>query len=354
MKTKLIGIDLAKNVFQVCVLNDGRKASIEHRKLTRAKFIRTMVHYEPTTIAMEACAGAHYWGRRFATMGHEVKLLPAQHVKAFRRVHKSDRCDALAIVEAAQRPGLHPVAVKSIAQQDLHLLCTLHSDLIGKRTALINQARGFASEYGVVLATGRRKLMAELPMALEDAENALSSVVRKVLHDLYLEIVTLDQRIETGRHELEALAGSNPAYARLQTIPGFGPIVAAVFLAAIGNGTSFRRGRDVAAWLGLVPRQHSTGGRDRLGAITKNGDRSVRVSLIHGARAVLRWAQRHDHAQSRWLLSLKQRRGANRTVVAFANKLARIAWAVLVSGREFDLQRAFRPQAEPATGANTV
>jgi len=348
MKIKLIGIDLAKNVFQICELR-GNRAKVAQRSLTRAKFIKAMACYEPTTIAMEACATSHYWGRRFSAAGHDVKLIPPQHVRAFRRVHKSDRCDALAIVEAAQRPGIHPVPIKTMAQQDLHLLCLMQTSLIAQRTALINQLRGCAAEYGVVLPIGRRKLAEALPLVLEDAENQLTHVARGVLDALRGEIEVLNGRIEQSLQELTALAAQHPAYARLLAIPGFGPVVTANFLAALGSGQAFSNGRQVAAWLGLVPRQNGTGGRVRLGAITKNGDRRLRVSLIHGARAVLRWADRHDHAQSRWLLALKQRRGFNRTVVAYANKLARVAWAVLRGEAEYDMNRAF--SAKPKVAA---
>ena len=350
MKAKLVGIDLAKAVFQVCViaLNGG---VLFNKKLTRAKFIDWLKDLEPTLVAMEACGTAHFWGRKLQAAGHTVRLIPAQHVKAFCRVHKSDSGDALAITEAAQRPKMHFVSVKSLGQQDLQLLGRIRSKAVATRTELISQIRGLASEYGVCFPAKRAALMAGLPLALEDAENGLTPVARFSLLNLLEEVRVLDGRLEALAKQTEALAQQAPAYKRLRSVPGFGPVVAPAFMAAVGDGQQFAHGRDVSAWLGLVPKQVGTGGKISLKRITKNGDRDLRTLLIHGARAVLRWAHRHDDAQSRWLLALKARRGEARTIVAFANKLARIAWAVLRSESEFDVTRAFRPKAVKAASA---
>lgn len=343
MKIKLIAIDLAKRSFQICALGaDGDP--LFNRKLSREKFVAWLKDLEPAVIAMEACATAHYWGRRLQAGGHQVRLIPAQHVKAFVRVHKSDRDDALAIAEAAQRPGIHFVPVKTVGQQDLQLLGRQHVAKTQERTALINQARGHAAEYGVLMPKSRREFMRALPDALADADNELSPVARQGLADLYRDVCELDRRIDEIALQLVAQAEQHPAYLRLLTVPGYGPVVASAFLAAVGSGRQFRRGRDVAAWLGLIPRRHGTGGTVTLQRITKNGDRDLRVSLIHGARAVLRWADHHDHAQSQWLLGLQKRRGTHRTIVAFANKMARIGWAIVTGEAAYNRSRAFRSQ----------
>ena len=343
MKAKLVAIDLAMRSSQVCVLGPDGKVLL-NRKLTRERFGLWLKDLEPTRVAMEACATAHYWGQRLQAMGHEVRLVPAQHVKAFVRVHKSDRDDALAIAEAAQRPGIHFVPVKTVAQQDLQLLGRIRNAKTAERTALINQARGHAAEYGVVMPKSRAAFMTALPEVLADAGNGLSPMARQALADLYDDIRAVDTRIEALLCQLVGLAEQQPAFERLLTVPGFGPVVAAAFLAALGSGRQFRRGRDVAAWLGLIPRRHGTGGSITLQRITKNGDRDLRVALIHGARAVLRWVDRHEHARSQWLLGLQQRRGKHRIIVAFANKMARIGWAIVTGEGAYERSRAFRPQ----------
>lgn len=350
MKVSLVGIDLAKRVFQVCAIGPQGKV-LFNRKLTRAKFPLWLKDLEPTTIAMEACGTSHHWGRYLKAAGHDVRQVPAQHVKAFVRVHKSDRNDALAIVEASQRPNIHFVPVKTIGQQDLQSICRMRSAMVARRTQIINQIRGFAAEYGVIFPKNRRQLMIALPSALEDADSGLSPIARTLLAQLRDDLLAVEVRIEQIVDQMVALAANEPAWDRLLGIPGFGKVVAATFIAAVGSGKQFRRGRDVSAWLGLVPRQHGTGGTVTLHRITKSGDRDLRVALVHGARAVTRWAQRHDHAQSRWLLGMQDRRGTHRTIVAFASKMARVAWAVLTSEKDYDLDLAFKPQPtrEPAT-----
>lgn len=352
MKVKLVGIDLAKSVFQVCViaLSGGE---LFNKKMSRAKLILWLKDLEPTTIAMEACATAHYWGRRLQTAGHTVRLIPAQHVKAFCRVHKTDSGDALAIVEAAQRPKIHFVPVKTIGQQDLQVLGRVRTKLVTQRSELICQIRGLASEYGVSFPISRAALMAGLPLALEDAENELTHVARNALSGLFEDVKGLDKRLAQLALDIAELANQNPAYTRLLSVPGYGPVVAPAFIAAIGDGRQFGHGRDVSAWLGVVPKQHGTGGKVAMMRITKNGDRSLRTLMIHGARAVMNWANRRDDAMGRWIMALKARRGAARTIVALANKLARIGWAVLRSDQPFDINKAFRPkrmkQESPAT-----
>lgn len=344
MKAKLVGIDLAKSVFQVCVIALSGSV-LFNRKFTRVKFIEWLKDLEPTTIAMEACGTGHFWGRKLQAAGHTVKLIPAQLVKAFCRVHKNDSGDALAITEAVHRPGIHFVPVKTLGQQDLQLLGRVRSKIVSQRTELINQARGLAGEYGVGFPVGRRALMAGLPLALEDATNGLTHIARFALLGLLEDIRALDTRLDGLALQTEALAKQEPAYARLLTVPGYGAVVAPAFMAAVGDGKQFVHGRDVSAWLGIVPKQHGTGGKVQLMHISKNGDRELRTQLIHGARAVMNWADRRNDAMGRWILALKARRGAARTIVALANKLARIGWAVLRGEKDFDVNKAFRPKA---------
>jgi transposase len=342
-KIKLVGIDLAKRWYQLCALDEHGKV-LYNRKLSAAKFPLALQQLEPTVVAMEACAAAHYWGRRLCTLGHEVRLVPAQHAQAFRRVHKSDEHDALSIAEAAQRPNLHFVPVKNLAQQDLQLLGRIRERLVAERTAIINQVRGLAREYGVNFGQRRAVLMAELPQALADASNELSPIAREALAERYEQIKQVGAQIKVIMQRIATVAGEDPAYERLLSIPGIGPTIAPALLASVGHAQQFASGRSCSAWVGLVPRQHSTGGREQLGGITKNGDQSLRALLIHGARTVVRWAGRVDNAQNRWILALVERRGKNKATVALANKLMRIVWAVLNHAEDFDRDKAFRAQ----------
>lgn len=342
-KIKLVAIDLAKRCYQAGAIDEHRKL-LFNRKLSRAKLAVLLQQLEPTVIAMEACAAAHYWGRKLEAMGHTVRLVPPQHVKAFRRVHKSDAHDVLAILEAAHRPDIHFVPVKPIAQQDLQVLGRIRERLVAERTALINQARGLAREYGVDFAKTRQALMEGLPLALADADNELSPIAREALSEALAEIEQRSIRLKEILQRMRTLAECDPAYEQLQTIPGIGPIIAPALLAKIGHAQQFRAGRNCSAWIGLVPRQHSTGGREQLGHITKNGDQHLRTLLIHGARTMVRWADKRQDALGRWVQQLIARRGKNKAIVALANKLMRIVWAVLTKGEAFDLNKAFRPQ----------
>lgn len=342
-KIKLVGIDLAKRCYQVCALNERGKV-LYNRRYTAKKFGEAMQQLEPTIVAMEACASSHHWGRRLQAFGHEVRLVPPQHAKAFRRVHKSDEHDALSIAEAAQRPQLHFVPIKTRTQQDLQMLGGLRERCISQRTAFINQSRGHAREYGVSLPIGRTSFMRELPLAIEAADNDLTPLAREALAEMYEEIRHLDSRIDALQRRMTELAQEDPAHERLQTIPGVGPVLAPTILAKMGHAHQFESGRHCAAWLGLVPKQTGTGGHTQLGSISKHGDRTLRTLLIHGARTVIRWANRHDHAQSRWIRGLVERVGKNKAAVALANKMIRIIWAVLRQGSSFDMRKAYRPQ----------
>lgn len=342
MTVSTIGIDLAKNVFQVAGLNRAGKVQF-NRRFSRPAFAKFMAKHPATRVAMEATASAHYWGRVLQEAGHEVRLLPPQHVKAFCRNHKSDGHDAVAIAEAANRPNIHPVPVKSVELQDLQLLNRQRQRLVRRRTQAINQMRGFAREYGVFFPRSKSVVMNQLPDALEDGENTLSDVARRVLSDLYAEVRELDEKIASIETHIRCLVDPQPDYQALKKVPGIGPVVASALVAAgIGRG-QFHNGRHCAAWLGLVPRQHSSGNRQQLLGITKSGDRELRTLLIHGARAVCNWAVRkgRDDPLGRWVRQLVERRGKNRAFVALANKLARISWAIVNHGESFDMNKAF-------------
>ncbi len=342
MNIKLLGIDLAKNVFQLCAINQANKV-LFNRSVRRDKLTTAIAQLPITTIAMESCSSAHYWGRVFNQMGHQVHLIPAQHVKPFVRGNKNDANDALAICEAAQRPGLHTVPVKTLAQQDIQLLHRLRQRQVQHSTALANQIRSLGSEYGVLFPSGIKALISHLPEALEDGNHSLSPVARFALAEHLQQLIQTRQCIKQWQQRIEQLASQYPTFRLLQTLPGFGPLSASAYLAAIGDGTQFRCGRQVSAWLGLVPRHQGSGGSVQLQGMTKNGDRYLRSLLIHGARAAITRHAKHCEPLNTWVQPLIQRRGFNKAVVALANKLARIGWVMMTTGNEFDLQQAFKP-----------
>jgi transposase len=256
---------------------------------------------------------------------------------------KSDARDALAICEAAQRPGLHPVPIKSIEQQDLQLLHRLRQRQVQHSTALANQIRSLGREYGVLLPNGIHALIEQLPEVLEEGDNLLSPVARYALADQHRCLIEVRQAMADFLHQIEQLAAQHPAYVNLLPLPGIGPMVASAYLAAIGNGRQFTCGRQVSAWLGLVPRQYGTGGKLQLNGMTKNGDRYLRTLMIHGARSVITRGLKNRPELAHWVQPIIDRRGFNKAVVALANKLARISWDIVTTGEPFDMQQAFKP-----------
>lgn len=334
--TQLIGLDISKTTFHVVGLSDSKKVTVK-KKLSRGKLLQWFAQHPVCTVSMEACGSAHYWSRELGRLGFCVKLIPPQHVKAFVRTNKNDFNDALAIAEATDRPGLHYVETKTPAQQDQQALHRIRDIAVKQRVAIGNQIRGLLSEYGIVMPTGVATLRKSLPLILEDAENGLSAVFRSLIQRKYQQLVQLDEEIEFYNDTLKKEAEKTPAIKQLQTIPGFGPIVASAFYMVFGCCDHFKRGRDVSAALGLVPRQHSTGGKDRLLGISKRGDKHLRKHLVHGARAVLSRADKKTDPLSLWVLRLSERRGKNKATVALANKLARIAWAVLKQDTEYQV-----------------
>ena len=334
-----VGMDLAKQVFHVVgFAQSGRE--VLKKQLRRSQVERFFAKLPQCTVAVEACAGAHEWGRRLEAIGHRVKLVPPKFVKAFVDGNKNDYIDARAIAEASWSPRLRPVPVKTRAQQEWQAVHRFREARIRQRTALCNQVRGLLAEYGIVLPQGIATVRRQIPALLEDAGNGLGVLDREMLAAAYEQLKQLDQQIARFEQLISQQARQDPALKALLAVPGFGPIVASAFRGHVGDGRAFRRGRDVAASLGVVPAQHSTGGKARLLGISKRGDRYLRAKLIHGARSVVRQAGKKEDALSRWVRRVEASRGRNKAVVALANKLARIGWAVLRHDAAYDPSRA--------------
>ncbi len=271
MNIKRIGIDLAKQVFQLHGV-DHQEKPVLRKQLRRNQMLSFFANLSPCLIGMEACSSAHYWARELQKLGHTVKLMAPQFVKPYVKSNKNDANDAEAICEAVSRPTMRFVAIKTVEQQDIQSVHRIRSELVQQRTAKVNQIRGLLAEYGLVVERRVEKLRKALPLILEDAENGLSADFRVLLEELQQDLITLDNRVGEMDKKIQLLAGANAAAKRLQQIPGIGPITATALVCAIGDGKQFKRGRDLAAWLGLTPRQHSSGGKDCLLGISKRGD----------------------------------------------------------------------------------
>lgn len=332
--SNVIGMDISKRVFHVVELNNQGRI-IQRKLLKREQVLPWFTQHAECQISMEACASSHYWGRTLKQLGHQVKLLPAQHVKAFLQGNKNDYNDALAIAEASQRPRIHPVPLKTIAQQDQQAIQRMRKHAVSDRTGLCNQTRGLLAEYGLILPKGVSVLRKALPDILEDGSNGLSDLFRQLLRQRYDQLVEQDSHIEFYTKQLIAQAEQSAEIRQLQTIPGFGPVVASAYHTYVGNGQTFANGRDVSASLGLVPQQHSTGGKTVLLGISKRGDQELRGLLVHGARSVVRMAHKKTDRLSLWVCRLVERRGINKATVALANKLARIAWAMTTQNKSY-------------------
>jgi len=329
-KTEIVvlGIDLAKQSFQLHGVDIKGKEVIK-KTLNRKKLSQFIAQLPPCTIGIEACGGANYWLRIFESFGHTVHMIAPQFVKPYVKSNKSDAADAEAICEAVQRPSMRFVPAKSIEQQDMQSLHRIRSQAVARRTAQANQIRGLLMEYGIILPRGISYVRKSIPLILEDSGNELTALFRELLAGLYHELVHLDERIETLKIKLETLCTQNEDCQRLLSIPGVGLLSATAMVAAIGDIKAFKSGRELAAWLGLVPRQHSTGGKPTLLGISKRGDTYLRTLLIHGGRTVVRVADKHQDQRNKWITELNTRRGKNISAVAVANKNARIAWALL-------------------------
>jgi transposase len=331
----VLGIDLGKNSCSLVGLDETGAAVLRRRM--RREAVPGFVEAMPSCIvAMEACCGAHHLGRLFSAYGHEVRLMSPEYVRPYVKAQKNDDRDAEAIAEAATRPTMRFVPVKSEAQSDVQALHRARARLIAERTALINHLRALLLERGILVAKGRKRLEDALEVFADEEDVRLSRRMRLLVEDLRAEWRQLDSRIAAFDAEFARMAREDEAARRLATIPGIGVINATALLAALGDARSFARGRDLSAWLGLVPRQATTGGKPRLLGISKRGNRYLRVNLIHGARAVLPGILAQDSPLGRWARALSERAHKNVVVVALAAKLARIAWAVLRKGCPFD------------------
>lgn len=332
----VLGIDLGKNSCSLAGL-DASGRVVLRRRMRRGSLESFVGGLERCVVAMEACGGAHHLGRLFVGQGHAVRLMSPEYVRPYVKAQKNDELDAEAIAEAATRPTMRFVEVKSQAQSDVQALHRARERLVSERTALINHLRALLLERGIVVPQGRRKLEEEIAVfADEDAIEALSPRIRRLIEDLRSEWRTLDERIAAFDAEFVRMAREDEAVRRLITIPGIGTINATALAAAVGDARTFARGRDMAAWLGLTPRQMTTGGKPRLLGITKRGNRYLRKNLIHGARAVLPYLIERETPLGRWARGLMARAHKNIVVVALANKLARIAWAVLARGCTYE------------------
>ena len=337
MNISRIGIDLAKNVFQLHGVDRHGKA-VWKRRLKRDQWLKAVLSQaEPgCEIGMEACAGANHWARELESRGYTVKLIAPQFVKPYVKSNKNDANDAEAIAEAMSRPNMRFVTVKRIEQQDIQATHRVRSELMSQRTAKANQIRGLVAEYGLVAAQTMCALRAAIPCWLEDAENGLTDHFRSLLHGVWTDLVALDDRVRELDQGIQKLANSNEVTQRLQQLRGVGPLVATALVATVGDASQYHRSRQMAAAIGLTPRQHSSGGKDRLLGISKRGDVYLRSMLIHGARAVVSQAKHRDDRLSRWVIGIAQRRHPNVAAVALANKTARMAWAMLRNETDYD------------------
>ncbi len=334
MEIHTIGIDLGKTIFHLVGLNESGEVVVR-KKFSRAQLLHFTANRDVHLIGMEACGGAHFLGRALREQGHEVRLIPAQYVKPYVKTNKSDYIDAEAIAEAVGRPTMRFVPIKSDDQLDMQSLHRVRERWVMRRTAVINQIRGLLLERGITLRTGRRHLDEALPAIVEDAEAKLSGALRSLLWQLKLELDQLTIRLEEADALIQQTAQDNEACRRLDAIPGIGPLTATALIAAIGHGAAFRKGREFAAWVGLVPREHSTGGKQKLFGISKRGNSYLRTLFVHGARAVLQFREKQSAGLKAWLAQLTSRAHYNVAAVALANKLARIAWAVLAKGEVY-------------------
>lgn len=346
MKVTRVGIDLAKEVFQIHGV-DGQGKTVLRRKLRRSEMVKFFKELSASLIGLEACASAHHWARKLSELGHTVKLIAPQFVKPYVKGNKNDANDAEAICEAVGRPNMRFVPIKTVEQQNIQALHRIRSELVRQRTAKVNQIRGLLGEYGLVARQGVAVLRKALPEILEDAENGLMSDFRVLLSGLREDLVYLDERVMTLDQTINQLAHSHAEARRLLKLTGVGPITATALVASLGDGHLFQRGRDASAWVGLVPGQHSTGGKDRLLGISKRGDTYLRTLLIHGARSAINAAKNKDDSLSRWVQNLCHRRNKNIAAVALANKTMRMAWAMLKSGADY--QADYRHQARAQT-----
>lgn len=339
-RASVYGIDLGKNLFHV-VGTDQTGSVVQRVKFRRETLLAFFERSEPVLIGMEACPGSQWLARKLLMLGHKVRIIPAQFVKPYVKSNKNDTIDAAAIAEAVTRPTMRFVEVKQPEQADIQALHRVRDQMVSHRTKLICQMRAFCLEYGITIRQGVGAFKASLPAILVDSSNDLTATMRSLLADLYEDLKILEARIEEISRELESAAAINDRARRLMSIPGIGPLGATALIAAAGNGQQFRKARDLAAWLGLVPQQYSTGGKSQLLGISKRGNRYLRRLLIHGARSCVLHLDRTRDRLGTWLDQLQARMHVNKVVVALAAKMARIAWIILTKpGALYDCRGA--------------
>ena len=334
MNITTVGIDLAKNVFQVHGVDERGKVLLR-KAVKRAELTRVFANLPACLIGMEACGSAHYWARRLAEFGHTVKLMAPQFVKPYVKTNKNDASDAEAICEAVARPNMRFVPVKSVEQQAVLAIHRARQGFVVERTAQANQIRGLLYELGIVIPKGIHHLEKQLPLILEDTENGLPEGSRSLFARLFEHFRELGRQVKELESQIRAWHRHSDASVRLEAIPGVGALTASALVASVGDAKTFKNGRQLAAWLGLVPRQDSSGGKERLLGISKRGDTYLRTLMIHGARAVLFHRLRQPQHQDGWLMRLRARRNPNVAAVALANKNARTVWALLAHQREY-------------------
>lgn len=335
MNITLIGLDIAKNIFQLCGVNSRGKI-VQEKRLKREKLLAFIGQTPKCCIVMEACGSANHWAREFEKLGHEVKLIAPQYVKPFVKGNKNDYRDAEAIVEAASRPSMRFVTPKTIERQDWQSLLRVREGYVTMRTQVVNQVRGLLAEYGLVAPQGIHQLRRALPGWFDrEVENGLTPLMKGLLETQYKTLLYLDEQIAEGEIKLEEIAKQDERCERLMEIEGIGVLTAVALVALVGKGEGFKNGRHFAAFVGLVPRQASSGNRQRLGGISKRGDEHVRRLLIHGARSVVIRVGKKNDSRSLWIQQMRERRSMNCVVVAVANKNARIAMAILLRGERY-------------------
>ncbi len=337
MKITTVGIDLAKNVFQVHGVDERGKTMLK-KQLKREQMAPFFAKLPPCLIGVEACGSAHFWASKLQALGHTVKLMAPQFMKPYVKTNKNDAADAEAICEAVSRPSMRFVPIKNGEQRAVLALHRARQGFVKARTAQANQIRGLLAEHGIIIPQGIAHISKRLPEILEDAENGLPGTFRQLIDRLGEHLKELDRQVQELEGQIQAWHRENAASRKLAQIPGIGPITASALVASIGDAKNFENGRQLAAWLGLVPRQNSSGGKQTLLGISKRGDTYLRTLLIHGARAVIRVAERKATHAGSWLARVMGRRNQNVAAVALANKNARIVWALLAHDREYEAE----------------
>jgi transposase len=336
MNIKRLAIDLAKEVFQLYGIDEQGKQVVEKRIKSRQKFVEFVTKIGPCELVMEACGGANYWARKFNDMGYKVMLISPQYVKPYVQRNKNDYRDVRGIMEASYWSGISFVTPKTVEQQDIQSLLRIRNNYLEMRTSISNQLRGLMNEYGVIVKKGYENLRNELPFLFDRCnENGLSIMIKELIEGQYNMLLIIQEQIDALDIQIKQLSSANETCKRLQKIEGIGPISALAIIALVGNGSGFKNGRHFAAYMGLTPKQHSSGNRECLLGISKRGDRYLRTLFIHGGRAVVRTAEKKNDYRSNWVNRIKDKGGFNKAAVAVANKNARIVMAMIVSGEEY-------------------